>query len=123
MWLLHSSGGGGRLPRSLHSETPGPHTRQTMYFPPSTRHAFPQQKHQGSHVPHQSIKNLTLVASCFLGAFPPVDLRAVCLVRAIVTLQPIHHTPVNKTQPRTQTARLHDGRRGEDLGKKHNTKP
>merc|ERR1711974_81156 len=25
-----------------------------------------------------------LVASCFLGAFPPVDLRAVCLVRAIV---------------------------------------
>jgi len=24
-----------------------------------------------------------LVASCFLGAFPPVDLRAVCLVRAI----------------------------------------
>merc|ERR1740121_2803973 len=27
-----------------------------------------------------------LVASCFLGAFPPVDLRAVCLVRAIVTV-------------------------------------
>ena len=25
-----------------------------------------------------------LVASCFRGAFPPVDLRAVCLVRAIV---------------------------------------
>ena len=25
-----------------------------------------------------------LVASCFLGAFPPVDLRAVCLVLAIV---------------------------------------
>ena len=25
-----------------------------------------------------------LVASCFLGALPPVDLRAVCLVRAIV---------------------------------------
>jgi hypothetical protein len=24
------------------------------------------------------------VASCFLGALPPVDLRAVCLVRAIV---------------------------------------
>ena len=24
-----------------------------------------------------------LVASCFLGAFPPVDLRAVCLVLAI----------------------------------------
>jgi histone H3 len=24
-----------------------------------------------------------LVASCFRGAFPPVDLRAVCLVRAI----------------------------------------
>jgi len=23
------------------------------------------------------------VASCFLGAFPPVDLRAVCFVRAI----------------------------------------
>jgi len=29
------------------------------------------------------IQKLTLVASCFLGAFPPVDLRAVCLVRAI----------------------------------------
>jgi len=27
-----------------------------------------------------------LVASCFLGAFPPVDLRAVCLVRAILNL-------------------------------------
>lgn len=27
-----------------------------------------------------------LVASCFLGAFPPVDLRAVCLVRAIIYL-------------------------------------
>lgn len=27
-----------------------------------------------------------LVASCFLGALPPVDLRAVCLVRAIVSL-------------------------------------
>merc|ERR1712091_409286 len=27
-----------------------------------------------------------LVASCFLGAFPPVDLRAVCLVRAIFLL-------------------------------------
>merc|ERR1712204_110655 len=25
-----------------------------------------------------------LVASCFLGALPPVDLRAVCLVRAIL---------------------------------------
>jgi hypothetical protein len=24
-----------------------------------------------------------LVANCFLGAFPPVDLRAVCFVRAI----------------------------------------
>jgi hypothetical protein len=24
-----------------------------------------------------------LVASCFLGALPPVDLRAVCLVRAM----------------------------------------
>ena len=27
--------------------------------------------------------NVTLVASCFRGAFPPVDLRAVCLVRAM----------------------------------------
>ena len=26
------------------------------------------------------------VASCLRGAFPPVDLRAVCLVRAIVAL-------------------------------------
>ena len=25
-----------------------------------------------------------LVASCFLGALPPVDLRAVCLVRAMM---------------------------------------
>ena len=30
-----------------------------------------------------------LVASCFLGAFPPVDLRAVCLVRAIAIVQMI----------------------------------
>merc|ERR1712183_1003770 len=28
-----------------------------------------------------------LVASCFLGAFPPVDLRAVCLVRAMVQIK------------------------------------
>jgi len=28
-----------------------------------------------------------LVASCFLGAFPPVDLRAVCFVRAIIQPQ------------------------------------
>merc|ERR1719394_620399 len=28
-----------------------------------------------------------LVASCFRGAFPPVDLRAVCLVRAILANQ------------------------------------
>ena len=27
-----------------------------------------------------------LVASCFLGAFPPVDFRAVCLVRAILDI-------------------------------------
>ena len=30
-----------------------------------------------------------LVASCFLGAFPPVDFLAVCLVRAMVTVQMI----------------------------------
>ena len=30
-----------------------------------------------------------LVASCFLGAFPPVDLRAVCLVRAMASVQMI----------------------------------
>jgi hypothetical protein len=29
------------------------------------------------------LQQQTLVASCFLGAFPPVDLRAVCLVRAM----------------------------------------
>jgi hypothetical protein len=29
---------------------------------------------------------VTLVASCFRGALPPVDFRAVCLVRAIVDL-------------------------------------
>ena len=34
-----------------------------------------------------------LVASCFLGAFPPVDLRAVCLVRAIATVQMILMAP------------------------------
>ena len=28
-----------------------------------------------------------LVASCFRGAFPPVDLRAVCLVRAILKFE------------------------------------
>lgn len=31
-----------------------------------------------------------LVASCFLGALPPVDLRAVCLVRAIGTDEVLH---------------------------------
>jgi len=40
-------------------------------------------------------KKSTLVASCFLGAFPPVDLRAVCLVRAIYT-QPIHQNQSSK---------------------------
>lgn len=31
-----------------------------------------------------------LVASCFLGALPPVDLRAVCFVRAILNAcQPV----------------------------------
>ncbi len=29
-------------------------------------------------------KVIPLVANCFLGALPPVDLRAVCLVRAIL---------------------------------------
>jgi len=33
-----------------------------------------------------------LVASCFLGAFPPVDLRAVCLVRAISMMNNIKKT-------------------------------
>ena len=28
-----------------------------------------------------------LVASCFRGAFPPVDFRAVCFVRAILSLE------------------------------------
>jgi hypothetical protein len=32
-----------------------------------------------------SNKNQTLVASCLRGALPPVDLRAVCLVRAMTT--------------------------------------
>lgn len=32
---------------------------------------------------YEAKKEPTFVASCFLGAFPPVDLRAVCLVRAI----------------------------------------
>ena len=34
----------------------------------------------------QPIKERTLVASCLRGALPPVLLRAVCLVRAIVDL-------------------------------------
>merc|ERR1719203_1723332 len=33
-----------------------------------------------------------LVASCFLGAFPPVDLRAVCFVRAIAASSFQTHT-------------------------------
>ena len=32
----------------------------------------------GAHV------RAAFVANCFLGAFPPVDLRAVCFVRAIL---------------------------------------
>jgi len=35
-----------------------------------------------------------LVASCFLGAFPPVDLRAVCLVRAISMMNNIKNVVV-----------------------------
>jgi len=34
--------------------------------------------------PHTPAHTRTLVASCFRGALPPVDLRAVCLVRAMV---------------------------------------
>ena len=38
------------------------------------------------HCPSTRCQRLpTLVASCLRGALPPVDLRAVCLVRAIVT--------------------------------------
>lgn len=32
-----------------------------------------------------SVNMETLVASCFRGALPPVDLRAVCFVRAIAS--------------------------------------
>ena len=46
-----------------------------------------------------------LVASCFLGALPPVDLRAVCLVRAMVTIELIQrrvlaqlHIYINKRE-------------------------
>ena len=58
-----------------------------------------------------------LVASCFLGAFPPVDLRAVCLVRAIATVQMILMAPavwaaliltrVQQFQGATLTGRSH----------------
>jgi hypothetical protein len=33
--------------------------------------------------PLGAVLRAALVASCFLGAFPPVDFLAVCLVRAI----------------------------------------
>jgi hypothetical protein len=41
---------------------------------------------------------ITFVASCFLGAFPPVDLRAVCLVRAMITLQKRHWLAILSTK-------------------------
>ena len=37
----------------------------------------------GSQHPRAPFQGLTLVASCLRGALPPVDLRAVCLVRAM----------------------------------------
>ncbi|RDX80857.1 hypothetical protein CR513_38532, partial [Mucuna pruriens] len=46
---------------------------------------------------------LTLVASCFLGAFPPVDLRAVCFVRAICVH--IQRKAESKTSKCKQTTR------------------
>lgn len=39
-----------------------------------------------------------LVASCFLGAFPPVDLRAVCLVRAM-TASELFSSPFYRELP------------------------
>lgn len=38
-----------------------------------------------------------LVASCFLGAFPPVDLRAVCLVRAMAKKKKAIKTTLSKS--------------------------
>ena len=38
------------------------------------------------------------VANCFLGALPPVDLRAVCFVRAIVTRSQNVETEMLETQ-------------------------
>jgi hypothetical protein len=43
-------------------------------------------------------EKLAFVASCFLGALPPVDLRAVCLVRAMITLRKRHWLAIFSTK-------------------------
>ena len=55
------------------------------YFLISLRATVPGLKRWGFFTPPVAGADFraALVASCFLGAFPPVDLRAVCLVRAI----------------------------------------
>ena len=94
-------------PASTHTKLPNRHKQHAS---PSMQHALPHiTLHVTKQTPHTyprgcmppSIhQNLTFVASCFLGAFPPVDLRAVCLVRAIVTLQPIQYTTRASAKPK-----------------------
>ncbi|KAL7083543.1 hypothetical protein ACP275_14G170500 [Erythranthe tilingii] len=55
------------------------------YLRISRRATVPGRKRWGFFTPPVAGADFlaALVASCFLGALPPVDLRAVCLVRAI----------------------------------------
>lgn len=101
--LLHTSGGRGGFPRSLNYVNPiqtyvicaRSQSQHTLAISQSYHLAFMLykvtwwQRHSKN-----SVHLVTLVASCFLGALPPVDLRAVCLVRAIVKLQPIQRGSV-----------------------------
>ena len=66
---------------------PAPHRRAAALL---RQHAVPLSAAQSAkcHLPAllpSSQRAPTLVASCLRGALPPVDLRAVCLVRAMLT--------------------------------------
>ena len=81
--LLDSSSGRGRLTGSLQNKS-----RKSMAL------VVRRSVSQVSTLYH-SLFLLTLVANCLRGAFPPVDLRAVCLVRAILIVD-VENLVVNR---------------------------
>jgi hypothetical protein len=79
--LLHAAGGRGRLPRGLRHDSNHKNVRGNR----SERQPVADRNREGRGRPAARARR-TLVASCFRGALPPVDLRAVCLVRAMAVL-------------------------------------